>query len=223
MRNADAARRWGIVGPIAAVSVHLHDGAEVASLLFQRRPANEEPSGVRRADAQIRTEYQHAGLSARSILALRLIQDADLTDNRAVLIGEERPAHTQAHAERGLQKWQVYSNGGKPSIVYGQLYVEFHQLPHLLLISWAEVPLAKDKDQRVAVVEPEVLLELARPDQMTEPHQALLLIRQLDVQKPSPIVSLRFVATPSRAISCAISRGMQRCQYAYSAPAHTST
>src|SRR6266705_3322730 len=94
-----------------------------------------------------------------SVLAFRLMQNVDLLDNDALLIRQEGPLRSQASAKRSLDERWVRTYSNELSVIHPEFVLKFHELPHLLLIAWAEESSKKDEDQWVAIQKSHVLVE----------------------------------------------------------------
>ena len=106
--------------------------------------ADEVPAIVDFEDAQVRSQNKCVRLGTIGVLTFRFVEDVELLDDRALLIGQEGPLRPQPGAKCCLDERWIRTYGHQLSVIHGQFVLKLHQLPHLLLIAWAKEPAQKD-------------------------------------------------------------------------------
>src|SRR5713101_4417080 len=174
---------WRIVRLVAVIGAAFHDGAQVVPQFLVGGPTDKVPSVIDSVDAQVWSQHKRVRLSAIGVLALRLVKHAELLDDDALFVRQEGPLRPQPGAKGGLHEWRVSAHRCQLAVIDSQFVLELYQLPHLLLITWAEEPAIKDEDQWIAIQETQMSVEEAGLREVCEPCQLVLMIRQFNIGK----------------------------------------
>jgi hypothetical protein len=126
-------------------------------------------------------QHKSVRLSAIGILALRLVENVNLFDDRSLFVRQERPLRPQTGPKGGLHERWISADRHELAIVDGQFTLELYKLPHMLLITRAEEAAKEDEDQRIAIQESEMLIEKTRPRELRESPQLVLVIQQFNI------------------------------------------
>src|SRR6266849_8141217 len=159
LRNANLPHFRCGVRFILVISTAFHDGTQVMSQFLVGRTTHKVPPVIDLDDVQIRAQDKGVRLRAIGVLPLRLIKNVDLFDEGPLLIGQERPLCSQPSTKGRLHERRVCAHRHQLAEIHGQFVLKLDQLPHLLLVTWAEEPAIEDQDQRIAVQKPQVCVQ----------------------------------------------------------------